>query len=117
MDSGLDSLAAVELRNAIAARFAISLPATAAFDHPTVAHLARFVASQLPADQPDPRARPSEAPAPLFSVMPARGAAAAEEVLPGVLACVAEVLDSAVGLEDQLMQVCPAPGTSVGRDC
>ena len=111
MDSGLDSLAAVELRNAVAARFAISLPATAAFDHPTVAHLARFVASQLPADQPGPMARSSEQPAQSLPVVPARAAAAAEEVLPGVLACVAEVLGSAVGLEDQLMQVCPAPGT------
>ena len=42
----MDSLGAVELRNAISARFAINLPATVAFDYPTTAALARFVAQQ-----------------------------------------------------------------------
>ncbi len=36
MSAGLDSLAAVELRNAVASRFAVSLPATVAFDYPTL---------------------------------------------------------------------------------
>ena len=40
MAAGLDSLAAVELRDALGARFAVSLPATAALDAPTVAALA-----------------------------------------------------------------------------
>lgn len=36
MSAGLDSLAAVELRNAIGARFGASLPATIALDYPTL---------------------------------------------------------------------------------
>ena len=36
MAAGLDSLAAVELRNMVQQRFAVSLSATAAFDYPTI---------------------------------------------------------------------------------
>lgn len=45
--AGLDSLGAVELRNALTSRFAISLPATVTFDHPTLAALSAFIARQL----------------------------------------------------------------------
>ena len=45
--AGLDSLGAVELRNALTARFAVELPATVTFDYPSVAALAGFVARQL----------------------------------------------------------------------
>lgn len=41
--AGLDSLAAVELRSEIASRFGISVPATLAFDYPTLDAMARFV--------------------------------------------------------------------------
>ena len=44
---GLDSLGAVELRNAVTAAFGISLPVTVTFDYPTVAALAGFVASRM----------------------------------------------------------------------
>ncbi len=44
---GLDSLDAVELRNAVTAAFGISLPATVTFDYPTAAALAAFVASHM----------------------------------------------------------------------
>ena len=49
MAAGLDSLAAVELKNAVAAKFGVSLPATVAFDYPTLVAMSRFVASSLPA--------------------------------------------------------------------
>ena len=43
MQAGLDSLGAIELRNAIASSFGVSLPATAALDHPTLSHMAAYV--------------------------------------------------------------------------
>ena len=44
MEAGLDSLGAVELRNALASLFAVDLPATVTFDHPTAAALGTFIA-------------------------------------------------------------------------
>ena len=38
---------AVELRNLVSAMFGIDLSATAAFDYPTIAALARHIASQI----------------------------------------------------------------------
>lgn len=52
MEAGLDSLAAVELHNSIAARFQLGLPATLVFDHPTIAALASFLASRMAPIQP-----------------------------------------------------------------
>ena len=49
MEAGLDSIASVELRNAISTAFGLELPATATFDYPTIAALAGFVLSRQPA--------------------------------------------------------------------
>ena len=44
---GLDSLMAVELRNRLQSSVGRPLPSTLAFDHPTVASIADFIASEL----------------------------------------------------------------------
>ena len=47
MDAGLDSLGAVELRNTLATRFAVDLPATLTFDYPTVRALSQYLVENL----------------------------------------------------------------------
>ena len=47
LQAGLDSLGAVELRNAISGEFSLSVPATLAFDYPTAAALADFIISEV----------------------------------------------------------------------
>lgn len=47
MEAGLDSLGAVELRNALCAAFTMELPATLTFDYPTINTLAAFIAGEL----------------------------------------------------------------------
>lgn len=49
MEAGLDSLAAVELRNALSTAFSIQLPVAFVFDHPTAAAMAAFLDAQTPA--------------------------------------------------------------------
>jgi len=45
MEAGLDSLGAVELRNALQSRFGVQLPATVVIDYPSVDALTAFVAT------------------------------------------------------------------------
>lgn len=48
MAAGLDSMAAIELKNAVAARFEVTVPVTIAFDYPSIRALAGFVSANLP---------------------------------------------------------------------
>lgn len=51
-EAGLDSMGAVELRTQLGSEFDMDLPATMAFDYPTVTALAQYIASSLPAALP-----------------------------------------------------------------
>lgn len=53
LDAGLDSLAAVELRNLLASETGFAMPATIIFDYPCVADLASFIGTQVPVDHRD----------------------------------------------------------------
>jgi acyl carrier protein len=49
---GLDSLMAVELRNALSTNLSIELPATLLFDYPTLVGLANYLSPRLIAQEP-----------------------------------------------------------------
>ena len=51
MGAGLDSIAAVELRNSVSSKYGIDLPATVTFDQPTVKALAGYLAAILAPQQ------------------------------------------------------------------
>lgn len=51
MEAGLDSLGAVDLRNALSTQFSVELPSTVTFDYPTLQALAAFITSLLPQEE------------------------------------------------------------------
>ena len=54
MEAGLDSLGAVELRNALSARLGVDLPATLTLDYPTIDALASHLAALHGETRDDP---------------------------------------------------------------
>ena len=119
VQAGLDSLGAVDLRNAVAARWSLPVPATLAFDFPTITSLAQFVASK------SPRPAPAQVPC-LAGLAQARrqGLEVAKakachvqaqstpivtdtsvEVLPRLLSMIASILGAEVAPDQPLMEV------------
>ena len=76
MEAGLDSLAAVELRNALTSHWALPLPATFIFDYPTADAMAQYCQAQL--GTPHGQAAPAAglAPAAALQQDPARNGSA-----------------------------------------
>ena len=103
LQAGLDSLGAVELRNAIAAKFGTSVPATLAFDYPTLAALAEFV---LSSKRPEGVGAPSEG-YDRMELSGSYGAASTSrvEVEAGIAVVVAGVLGAATAPDQPLMEV------------
>lgn len=115
----------MELRNAVGAAFEMELPATVAFDYPTVAALSKYVAGRLPsqaaaASQPDAadggweeegdvpqasRQRTRRSRRPRQQQQRPAAAAGTEAVAEAVSAAAAEVLGSTPSPDQPLMEV------------
>ncbi len=99
MQAGLDSLGAVELRDAIERGFGVSLPATAVFDHPTVSQLAAFISHmQLPG-------RPAQGGIRNLQADDALRPTASATVLPRLRAMLADILGLPVTDDQPLVEV------------
>ena len=57
MESGVDSLAGIELKNKIEAAYGVELPATAAFDYPSIDALAHYIVASIGIDESDTQAK------------------------------------------------------------
>ena len=60
MEAGVDSLAASEFVQQLAAEFGVELPATLLFDHPSMSSISTHVACELTV--PTPEVSPAQAP-------------------------------------------------------
>ncbi|WP_393072016.1 phosphopantetheine-binding protein [Streptomyces sp. LN704] len=110
---GLDSMLSLEFVAALNARYGTQVAATALYDHPTPAALARHVAAELAAPGPPPRPTPAPVPAPVrgAGAWPVAGPDTVTDTLrtqlAGILHCAAQDIDvsapfAALGLDSIL---------------
>ena len=94
MQAGLDSLGAVELRNAIAAAFSMPVPATITFDYPTVRLNAQYIlAHSSPAVNAAVHARSAAVPVDQ------------EDLLAAILTTAADILQAPITADQPFMEV------------
>ncbi|MEU6721830.1 beta-ketoacyl synthase N-terminal-like domain-containing protein [Nonomuraea sp. NPDC046802] len=105
---GMDSLMAVELRDRLSSASGRKLPATAVFDHPAPASLARFLLGEVLRDRQDDGAAPS--------IEIDRLEAAVSSLTPDSdeLRQIAGRLRALLGQIDSALHVRPGPGTGIG---
>ena len=101
MAAGLDSLGAVELQKAVAARFSTSVPATLVFDFPTLRALAPFVAAHAQL----PQLAAGTGTAARRALQPMGAAEHAAEVLRQTLDAVRDVLGDRIQPDIPMMEV------------
>lgn len=103
MDSGLDSLGAVQLRNELAGAFAVELSPTVTFDHPSPAALASHIAAHMPAHGSGVDKIVTELPAALEGTVVKTIPLEPRNVLSDVMSVIESVIGSVIGPDDPLM--------------
>lgn len=96
LQAGLDSLGAVELRNALHHEMGVSLPATFAFDHPTIASMAIFMTANV-------RTEASQA---ITGMLDQESSAQAQDLVPQLQAMTKDILGADIPATQPLMEVC-----------
>lgn len=108
MEAGLDSIGAVELRNAVGARFGVELPATASFDYPTAHALAAHVAARADSNTGDRAQEPAHEDSQNEEGWGTPTDGGMEEIVAELQEIVRELLGAAVP-DDQVHQKCCPP--------
>lgn len=98
MQAGLDSLGALELRNALQQETGVSLPATFAFDHPSIASMATFFANHA-------RYMSAQPFQDLRGLQEASVQLQPQDLLPQLQAMVQDILGDSVAANRPLMEV------------
>jgi acyl carrier protein len=102
MAAGLDSLGAVELRNALEGALGLSLPGTLVFDYPSAGAIAKLAASRLPALMPEANAAAADLPTSGWVLPPPMTVAAPGAALQDVAQLqqqIADIAGSIIGVQ------------------
>ena len=102
VQAGLDSLGALELRNALHQETGISLPATFAFDHPTIASMASFLAANDRASSAPFQPQPMESER---TEHRAHSSVQAQDLRPLLQTMIKDILGADVDANQPLMEV------------